>query len=197
MAFRPEHDWSNDMTNKLLTVSTRRQMLGLALALAAAGPAAAQTFQEIDWMQLVPKGWDPAKDLQNAQGKGGEGLAGLSDTDPRAQQMLEELRKIWDNAPTVPEMANRQVKLPGYLVPLDEGKEGLREFLLVPYFGACIHTPPPPSNQIVHARSAKPLKGLRSMDAVWASGRLLLERSDSGMGVASYALQIERVVPYK
>ncbi len=182
------------MTHTPMTPLTRRQCLGLALALAAAGPAAADTFQELDWMQLVPKGWDPAKEISDPQG---QGLAGLSDTDPRAQQMLEEMRKIWDNAPTVPELAGRQVRLPGYLVPLEEGKDGIREFLLVPYFGACIHTPPPPSNQIVHARAAKPIKGLRSMDAVWASGRLLLERSDSGMGVASYAMQIERVVKYK
>lgn len=183
------------MSNRPLSCTrpTRRTWLAMGAALALPLPALAATFSEISWEELVPKGWDPAKSLQAQQ----PDLAGLSDTDPRAEKALEALRRIWDNAPTVPAMAGRMVRLPGYLVPLEEGKDGIREFLLVPYFGACIHTPPPPSNQIVLGRAAKPFKGLRTMDAVWASGRLQIERADSSMGVASYAMQVERVVKYQ
>lgn len=41
------------------------------------------------------------------------------------------------------------VRLTGYLLPLEFSEEGETEFLLVPYVGACIHVPPPPPNQIV------------------------------------------------
>ena len=67
----------------------------------------------------------------------------------------------------------------------------------MPYFGACIHSPPPPANQIVHATSAKALKGMRSMDAVWVSGTLSLHRADTPWGKAGYRLAVDKVEPYE
>ncbi|MEO8924216.1 MAG: DUF3299 domain-containing protein [Caldimonas sp.] len=71
----------------------------------------------------------------------------LSDSSFEAQDALAQMRALWDVAPTVDDMNGVLVKLPGYVVPLEEVRGGLKEFLLVPYFGACIHTPPPPANQ--------------------------------------------------
>ena len=62
------------------------------------------------------------------------------------------IRKKLDEAPIVKSQLNKKVRLPGYAVPLDADRSDKREFLLVPYFGACIHTPPPPANQIVLVR---------------------------------------------
>ena len=36
----------------------------------------------------------------------------------------------------------------------------------MPYFGACIHTPPPPSNQIIHVRAQQAVQGMHAMDTV-------------------------------
>lgn len=66
----------------------------------------------------------------------------------------------------------------------------------MPYFGACIHVPPPPANQIIHVRSAKAVKNVRTMDAVWISGVLKVERSDSSMGASSYSMKAVSVEPY-
>jgi hypothetical protein len=66
----------------------------------------------------------------------------------------------------------------------------------VPYFGACIHTPPPPANQIVHVTLKKPWS-LRAMDAVWVSGPLAVRRGSSDMGASGYALAAETVEPYR
>lgn len=175
-------------------VPNRRAALAACAALALAPLAArAAEFREIQWTDLVPAGWDPAKDLRELSG----GTGALDDSDPKAKALMDQLREIWDNAPTVPAMANIDVKLPGYLVPLEEGKQGIREFLLVPYFGACIHTPPPPSNQILLGRAAKPITGLRTMDAIWAYGRLEIERAPSSMGVAGYTMRVARVEKYR
>lgn len=58
------------------------------------------------------------------------------------------------NAPVVKALDGQNIRLPGYIVPLEVSEEGrTTEFLLVPYFGACIHVPPPPSNQIVHVKA--------------------------------------------
>lgn len=174
----------------------QRRHLLQALAAAAALPAAAAAaeFRELKWEELVPKDWDPLKDLKG-MGLGAPEGTGLSDADPRAQAMLEKLREIWDRAPTVAAMDGRAVRLPGFVVPLDETPAGLTSFLLVPYFGACIHTPPPPANQIVHVHAKAPVKA-RTMDAVWVRGRLRIERSDSGMGVSGYRLDAAGVEPY-
>jgi hypothetical protein len=168
---------------------SRRRWLAMAAAcLAAAGVQAAE-FPEISWDDLVPKGWDPLKSLGDTKP--------LSDNDPRALKQYEKLREIWDNAPTVAALAGRQVRLPGYLVPLDEAKDGIREFLLVPYFGACIHTPPPPANQIVHARTQAPIKGFQTMDAVWVDGTLGLVRGSSEMGASGYSMVVAKIQAYK
>jgi hypothetical protein len=172
-------------------MSMRRRFLVALAASAVAALAAAQpgAFREITWEDLVPKDWDPMKQFRDLN------FGVLNDADPRAQQMLKKLREVWDNAPTDNAMDEQRVRLPGYVVPLEESKAGLKEFLLVPYFGACIHSPPPPSNQIVHVTSAKPLR-LKSMDTVWASGTLRTLRTDSFMGASSYRMEAAAIEPY-
>ena len=162
----------------------------LATRAVAASPGTA-TYREAQWEELVPKDWDPTKRFRNSK------LGMFSDADPRVLQMMREMRETWDNAPTNSAMDGAAVKLPGYVVPLDETKAGMKEFLLVPYFGACIHTPPPPANQIVHVIAAKPAKGLHMMDAVWVSGTLKTFRSDSVMGVSGYQMQAAQIDPYE
>jgi hypothetical protein len=64
-------------------------------------------------------------------------------------------------------------------------------------FGACIHTPPPPSNQILRVTAASPIQNLRTMDSVWVSGRLKAATSDFPMGRSSYSMQIDAIEPYR
>ena len=169
--------------------ATRRAFLALAAALLAHGQVQAAEFRKISWDDLAPADWNPMPSLK--------GIGDYPDTDPRAQKLYARMRELWDTAPTVASMAGQAVRLPGYLVPLDMAKDGIREFLLVPYFGACIHTPPPPANQIIHVHTQTPLKGFRTMDAVWVSGLLDLERSKTDMGSSAYTMIAKRVEAYK
>jgi len=160
----------------------------------AASPAAVSPAttspRTIGWEALVPADWDPMKDLK------GLNFSILNDADPRATAALAKLREAWDNAPINPAIVGQLVRLPGYLVPLEETKDGLKEFLLVPYFGACIHSPPPPANQIVHVLPKSPAKGLRSMDTIWVTGVLTGTRTDSYMGMSGYRIEATQVAPY-
>lgn len=163
-----------------------------------ASPAAATpaSYTETDWDALVPKDWDPMKLFEQDMGA-------LNDADPRAMQALEKLREVWDNAPTEPGMNGKNIRIPGFVVALDSEGGKLKEFLLVPYFGACIHTPPPPANQIIHVFADKPLENVKTMDAVWVSGTLEIARSrtsDNTMGLAGsvgYRMQARLVKPYE
>lgn len=162
------------------------------VATASDAPAAASKFREIDWLALVPRDWKPQDRLDRKK------AASLNDGDALAQEMMKELREILDSAPTVAAMNGAAIRMPGFVVPLEQTKDGISEFLLVPYHGACIHTPPPPANQIVHVKAPAPLKGVQSMSAVWVTGVLRTVRKDSGsMGVSGYALDLAGVEPYR
>lgn len=160
-----------------------------AAALAQAGRG---TFRTGRWEELIPKGWDPSAAL----GRGAGSAAGLGDNDPLGLKLMRALREAWDNAPTNPDVEGAALKLPGYIVPLEGGASGMTEFLLVPYFGACIHSPPPPANQIVHVVARNPLQGLRSMQAVWVSGVIQASRGDSAMGMSGYRMTAQGVESY-
>ncbi len=162
-------------------------------SLTASAPAAAAAptgFRTITWESLVPADWDPFKDFK------GLDLGSLQDGDPKAAQMMKRMREVWDTAPVNQKLIGQSVRIPGFVVPLEDSKDGLKEFLLVPYFGACVHSPPPPSNQIIHVLPKSPAKGLRSMDAVWITGTLRNQQTDSYMGASSWRLEAVGVAPY-
>jgi hypothetical protein len=162
-----------------------------ASAPAAKPTPAAAGFRTITWEALVPADWDPFKEFK------GIDLATLQDGDPKAAQMLKRMREVWDKAPVNPALVGQRVRIPGFVVPLEDTKDGIKEFLLVPYFGACVHSPPPPSNQIIHVLPNSPAKGFRSMDAVWITGTLSNTQTDSYMGASSWRLEAVGVAPYE
>ena len=180
------------MQNLLRWIAAAMAWTLFASAQAQTPPSAkpAGSYRNINWDELAPKDWDPMKEFRDMKG------APLSDNDPRANAMLQRMREAWDRAPANPALEGAAIRIPGYLVPLEDTKAGMKEFLLVPYFGACIHSPPPPANQIIHVLPKTPAAGLRSMDAVWVSGTVKLLRSDTSMGVSGYRMDAVQVEPY-
>jgi uncharacterized protein len=98
------------------------------------------------------------------------------------------------------------VRIAGFVVPLDIDKNKVKEFLLVPYFGACIHVPPPPSNQAIHAINAtnnhpqqnKILKDAALIQGpVTIVGKMQTIPSTTSLGSAGYKMQIESIEQYK
>lgn len=176
----------------LLLVPAAALLTGCGPGVAAQQTASAAPAPELKWEELIPKSWDPTKRYRNIS------LEALRDNDPRAIQMLDEMRAVWDNAPVNVALDDKPAKLAGFVVPLDSTQDGIREFLLVPYFGACIHTPPPPANQIVHVIAATTVKDLHAMDTVYVSGTLKAARYSSvDMGVSGYEIKsaaVERFV---
>lgn len=99
---------------------------------------------------------------------------------------------------TNPRLNGAFVKVPGFVVPLTMEQQGVvAEFLLVPYFGACIHVPPPPPNQIVYVRLQKPALIRTIWDPFWATGTLSTTMKDTRMASAAYSLAGEKLEPYE
>lgn len=145
---------------------------------------------ETRWEALIPADWDP-----QAMFKGVD-IDSFDDNDPRALDLMLKLRQAWDNAPVNMALNGKPVRIPGYVVPLDQQADGIREFLLVPYFGACVHVPPPPANQIIHVLASETIP-LQTMSTVWVSGTLEVMRSETEMGKAGYRVQQAQVKMYE
>jgi hypothetical protein len=152
------------------------------LALSPSSVRAADAPREADWLELMPK--DEVDALMNAQ------ASVAMDHENRGAQT--------GTFNTVNEMDGQRIKLAGYIVPSQTTEDGkLSEFFLVPYFGACIHVPPPPPNQIILARAAKPIDMTEIYDAFWVTGTLNVEKTESEIAATAYTLDVEAVKLYE
>lgn len=152
-------------------------------------------FREIVWDDLIPPDWAPENLFEELFAD--TDMDRLDDADPRAMELMQKVRQAWDNAPLVSGMNGQRVRIPGFVVPLEGDDEHIRDFLLVPYFGACIHVPPPPANQLIHVEPDEPISAEWNMVPVWVSGVLSVDRQESDLGTAGYRLRGMKIVEYE
>lgn len=159
-------------------------------------------YAEIEWIALMPSDdlealLDPPSYLDEIE----EGsrldslemmLTGDTD-DPRSaryRQALSSTRIIED-------FNNQRIRIPGFIVPLvSNEKQNISEFFVVPYFGACLHFPPPPPNQILHVKTDKKVRLNSLQDAFWFEGQIKIEITNNLLGKAAYSLRLEGISPY-
>ena len=168
-------------------------VLGVGLAAAEPLPAVQDDVRELEWEDLMPEDWDPFSGLDALLS---DDVQNLADDSAQAETLMNAYREAVRSAPVVGELDGRQVRLPGFVVPLDFQEMETSEFLLVPYFGACIHVPPPPSNQIVYVRTVAgyPLEEL--FDPVWVTGVIRTQAHLNEIGDAGYTMQATIIEPY-
>lgn len=163
----------------------------LAVLLALAAPFAAADVRELQWSELIPADAPPPPPPVAMHNLSQLADALAAEAGPAAAQQSPA-------EPVVKELDGVQVKLPGYIVPLEVGEDGrVTEFLLVPYFGACIHVPPPPSNQIVHATSELGVKVDELYQPFWIEGPLKVEHASSELADAGYRMEAQKIYLYE
>jgi len=150
--------------------------------------AAGAEVRTIDWVDLVPESeratYDPAPPPPVHDYLSGDSAALAS-----MQVMKGDVNEALDG---------QQVRLPGFVVPLELDEEGrVTEFFLVPYFGACIHVPPPPPNQMVYVVMDRGIDLGSMYSAYWVSGTMAIRRRDTSMGAAAYTLAGTLAEEYK
>ncbi|WP_417777818.1 DUF3299 domain-containing protein [Stutzerimonas xanthomarina] len=163
----------------------------LATLLTLAAPFAVADVRELQWSDLIPADAPPPPPPVAIHDMSQLADALATEAGPAAAQQSPA-------EPVVEGLDGVQVKLPGYIVPLDMSEDGrVTEFLLVPYFGACIHVPPPPSNQIVHATSELGVKVDELYQPFWIEGPLKVEHATSELADAGYRMQAQKIYLYE
>ncbi|MGX5914930.1 DUF3299 domain-containing protein [Aliidiomarina sp. Khilg15.8] len=150
------------------------------LALSGVSVAQASDFKTLEWDDLKPSDWKPPQ---------------VRSQDYYERNPDQQVQTNLD-APVIEELDGDKIRIPGYVVQLEGDDRKVTEFLLVPYFGACIHVPPPPPNQIIHVRFPEGVPYSVTYDAVWVSGTINVDRTESDIAVTGYQIDAAEVVSY-
>lgn len=185
----------------------RLWLLFFLLACAGQGALAAddlpENYQLVEWLDLIPE--DDLKVLQNPPEQiisSDEG--GLADAissklaltlDPNRE--LSAYEKALTSSKVKAEYHDKNIRIPGFIVPLEfNDQQRVTEFFLVPFFGACMHLPPPPPNQIVYASMEQGVELYSLMDAFWVEGKMSTKAVTNETATAAYSITVDTVKPY-
>lgn len=138
--------------------------------------AYSEDYKEVSWDDLMPADWVPPMPQEQDLFELEESIANL------------DFSVKTEFAPIVKALDQQKLKLPGYMIPIKFNASSVSEFLLVPYMGACIHTPPPPENQIVYVSLKKPIETSDMWEPVWVSGVMKAQISMTDIATAGYQM---------
>ena len=178
-------------------------LAAFSIAFAGATPGllrAAEPVMELKWDQLVPpappklpKSFLPNRPVDLGRLGGPHDGTPAPSPLPEGKWMSTPSRSGEGPAPVVASLDGKRVHIGGYIVPLDFEATRVKEFLLVPFVGACIHVPPPPANQIVYVKTEQGFDVQGTFDPVWVTGTLKVTTAFTGLAEAGYSLEAEKV----
>ncbi len=165
--------------------------------------AAEAQYNTIEWIDLLPP--DDLEALLNPP----EYLTEIEDGSPEdsIQSRLknkantnvnDRYQQALRSEKIVTTMDGKKIRIPGFIVPLEfENEEMVIQFFFVPFFGACLHLPPPPPNQIILVNFPKgvPLKSLYT--PFWISGELQTSLVEKDMATAAYSMTMDLYEVYR
>jgi hypothetical protein len=183
----------------------------LSVLLSVNTMASAKKYDVIEWVDLIPQadldallnppasitsiphGFDSTLDqLSDAIDKGIEQSKKIPTPEEQAYSAALESTNVKN------ELANKNIRLPGFIVPVEySDAQVITEFFLVPYFGACIHVPAPPPNQVVYVKYPKGLHLTALYDPFWIEGELKTEIKKNDIATAAYEVTADAIKPYE
>lgn len=160
-----------------------------------------EKYRTIEWTDLMPQddldaimdSPDYLDDIADGSAEdqiGSKVQKAANARDSRYQQALKSTR-------VVAKFNNQLVRIPGFVVPLEfDDEQTITQFFLVPYFGACIHMPPPPPNQLIYVSYPEGLKLEALYDPFWITGLLKTSLVENETAISAYAIDVNSIMPY-
>jgi len=158
----------------------------------------------VDWVELIPE--DDLQALLNppdwiseiVDGSPEDDAALLSSSSRPMTEQEERYQEALYSKTVVPEFDDRAVRIPGFVVPLSfDDQRRVIEFFLVPYFGACLHLPPPPPNQIIYINYERGLEQESLYTPYWVEGTLRTQVISNEVADSAYVMMADAVTIYK
>ena len=159
-------------------------------------------FKEIEWTDLMPP--EDLEALSNPPSYLNE-IEDGSPEDQISNQLAnaiataadDEYQQALVSTKVVPEMDGKAIRVPGFIVPLEfDDEQNITQFFLVPFFGACIHVPPPPPNQIILVSSPQPFQIEALYDPFWISGIVKTELTTNDIATSTYSMEMQYMEMY-
>jgi len=155
------------------------------------------SFKTVEWTDLMPKEdleilLNPPSYINDIEDGSFEDQISSQVTNALAAASDDPYQQALSSTRVVQEMDGQAIRIPGFIVPLEfDDEQTITQFFLVPFFGACIHVPPPPPNQIIFVNYPKGLKLEALYDPFWVSGIVKTSLVENDMATAAYSMQME------
>jgi hypothetical protein len=180
------------------------------LALSVLGPVSVSNsyanesaFQDIEWIELIPKDdldalMNPPDYMSSIQDGSAQDTLETLDQWGETNEAAKRYKEALESAEVVSKYDGKSIRIPGFVVPLDTNEDReVTSFFIVPYFGACLHLPPPPPNQIIYGEWAKGLTVEELSIPMWFEGTLGIQTNENEMGTSAYKLDLANVSVYE
>lgn len=154
----------------------------------------AKGIQELKWEDLVPEDFRPDRVVAKYQQEISDAPEGSEEERELFKKIMGELNSAGPNL----SLDGKTVRIPGFVSPLDTNGELVGDFLLVPYFGSCIHSPPPPVNQtvMVSPGEGKSIELSKIRRPVWVVGELQADEITTDLATAGYQIKNAHLEAY-
>lgn len=206
----------------LITAALRTTLVGIMLILTACGQSnkdvnaeqktatleiqPKSAFKDIEWVDLMPREdiealMSPPEYILNVEeGSLEDQLGDESFKSPIQQNQFPEnspYQQALVSTKIIEKMNGQLIRLPGFIVPLEFDDDlVITQFFLVPFFGACIHVPPPPPNQIIFVNYPKGLTQEALDEPFWMYGVLKTSITENQIATSAYSLELHHFEPY-
>lgn len=164
--------------------------------------ATVNKFQILEWTELIPPEIlaileNPPSYLDDIEDGSAEDQIGSQIKNSNAGNTGDAYQLALVSTEINSELDGAMVRIPGFIVPLEfDDNQTITQFFLVPYFGACLHMPPPPPNQIILVDSSKGVQLSALYDPFWVEGQLRTTLQENDMATSAYSMKMLGFEPY-
>ncbi len=199
-------------SNSIVASFNKCCTLSLLLLVFGSAHVSAKEFSTVEWVELIPKAdldalLNPPQVISGIVDGAPEDVLGGSLADSIEQAIGEAVApslegqayyNALESTNIKEEYDSKNIRIAGFVVPVEYGEDQrITEFFLVPYFGACIHLPPPPPNQIIYVKYPKGLLIDALYDPFWVEGQLNTQIIENDLATSAYALAADAIKPYQ
>ena len=159
-------------------------------------------FTTVEWADLIPPEvleilLNPPSYIAEIEDGSAEDQITSQMKNTLADQEEDAYRRALASIDVNPAMDGQKIRIHGFVVPLEfDEDQTISQFFLVPYFGACLHMPPPPPNQIILVDAPEGVQMSALYEPFWLEGEVSTVVTENDMAKSAYAMQLHKLSPY-